>query len=546
METLLLPHDERVKSIRAHARAISLEDLNKQTAKLHPVGLKQYFSFSSDASAKWRQRALRVAGVLIATGVLLWASNQAGKYTEGPAIKNGTTSSASTATDDFAEKASSPLKAKGLSSMTAKKAAPSIASPTFEVPTFDIEALQPSPEYMAFLKEKEGLRLQSYLDSGGVWTIGYGHTGGMPDGTKIGPKKFVTEDEADALLMLDVATHSRAVKDLIGNRPVTQSQFEALLDFSFNKGTQRLADSSLFKAFAQDDHLKASEEFLKWIYVTKKDATGSPILGPNGKPVMEVLPGLETRARENHRMMRAGFSSSILELLEIDRERDRQETRAINISANKLTGLKFHSKADRNLKQLETVAPRLDAHMQLLDKRIARHDSMLAKLKAERDSLVGKLQSHPALNNPHATKSQASAMMDIVGKIAVIDRVADRQMNERNSDLMQKTYYEDQRQLIGDTYEALSNAITLAQQGGAASQSELLDVESQLANAAQAWTDINQPGADGDIPHGAKRLASKVDVNSFASQLNALADRFNPDKYEETQVSSTRKAQAYR
>ena len=30
---------------------------------------------------------------------------------------------------------------------------------------------------LALTKAGEGLRLESYQDSGGVWTIGYGHTG---------------------------------------------------------------------------------------------------------------------------------------------------------------------------------------------------------------------------------------------------------------------------------------------------------------------------------------------------------------------------------
>ena len=36
-----------------------------------------------------------------------------------------------------------------------------------------------------FLKEKEGLRLRAYKDIGGVWTIGYGHTGGVHAGQVI-------------------------------------------------------------------------------------------------------------------------------------------------------------------------------------------------------------------------------------------------------------------------------------------------------------------------------------------------------------------------
>lgn len=34
-----------------------------------------------------------------------------------------------------------------------------------------------SPEGMALTEQDEGMRLEAYQDSGGVWTIGIGHTG---------------------------------------------------------------------------------------------------------------------------------------------------------------------------------------------------------------------------------------------------------------------------------------------------------------------------------------------------------------------------------
>ncbi|HTD96362.1 MAG TPA: lysozyme, partial [Edaphobacter sp.] len=53
---------------------------------------------------------------------------------------------------------------------------------------------------LALTKGFEGLRLEAYADQGGVWTVGYGHTGpGVYAGLAI------TEDQAETLLISDIA-----------------------------------------------------------------------------------------------------------------------------------------------------------------------------------------------------------------------------------------------------------------------------------------------------------------------------------------------------
>ena len=53
---------------------------------------------------------------------------------------------------------------------------------------------------LALTKNFEGCVLTAYADQGGVWTIGYGHTGpGVHAGLT------VTQDQADALLESDIA-----------------------------------------------------------------------------------------------------------------------------------------------------------------------------------------------------------------------------------------------------------------------------------------------------------------------------------------------------
>ena len=60
-----------------------------------------------------------------------------------------------------------------------------------------------SDQGIALLKRFEGLRLNAYQDSGGVWTIGYGHTsaaGGLPVNRGLN----ITYEQAEQLLKDDL------------------------------------------------------------------------------------------------------------------------------------------------------------------------------------------------------------------------------------------------------------------------------------------------------------------------------------------------------
>lgn len=117
------------------------------------------------------------------------------------------------------------------------------------------------------IKEFEGLRLNAYQDSAGVWTIGYGHTRGVKKGQKI------TEAEADSLLRGDLVTAEKNVNDLKLN--LTQGQFDALVDFVFNLGAGNLAGSTLLtkiKVKAPTEDIQA--QFRRWVYANGKKLAG--------------------------------------------------------------------------------------------------------------------------------------------------------------------------------------------------------------------------------------------------------------------------------
>lgn len=56
-----------------------------------------------------------------------------------------------------------------------------------------------SPEAIMALKREEGVDLHAYQDQGGVWTIGYGHTG-----PEVHAGLVWTLAQAEAALLLDL------------------------------------------------------------------------------------------------------------------------------------------------------------------------------------------------------------------------------------------------------------------------------------------------------------------------------------------------------
>ena len=124
----------------------------------------------------------------------------------------------------------------------------------------NVNNLSYSDQGLALTEQFEGLRLTAYQDSVGVWTIGYGHTG--PD---VKPGLTITQEQASALLLRDVAGAVAAVNILVTVR-LTQNQFDALVDFTFNEGQGNLASSTLLRELNAGNTAGAAAQFLVWVY----------------------------------------------------------------------------------------------------------------------------------------------------------------------------------------------------------------------------------------------------------------------------------------
>lgn len=84
---------------------------------------------------------------------------------------------------------------------------------------------------LELIKRFEGCRLAAYKDSGGTWTIGYGHTSGVKSG------QTITQAQADAFLVEDCGSAEAAVNKYMDKYGFNQNQYDALVSFAFNIGS---------------------------------------------------------------------------------------------------------------------------------------------------------------------------------------------------------------------------------------------------------------------------------------------------------------------
>lgn len=119
---------------------------------------------------------------------------------------------------------------------------------------------QYSDNGLALTKSFESLRLAAYLDGGMVWTIGYGHTG-----SDVHPGQRISYAEAELLLRGDLAETVACVNSLV-TFPLTQSQFDALVDFTFNVGSGNFSHSDLLHLINHGEMEQAAVHFSLWVH----------------------------------------------------------------------------------------------------------------------------------------------------------------------------------------------------------------------------------------------------------------------------------------
>ena len=114
-----------------------------------------------------------------------------------------------------------------------------------------------SEEGISLIKRFEGCRLEAYKCSAEVLTIGYGHTGGVKEDDTI------TQEEADKLLKADVFKFEKNVEDNV-KVELNQSQFDALVAWTFNLGVGNLRSSTMLQKLNNEDYTSVPSEMKRW------------------------------------------------------------------------------------------------------------------------------------------------------------------------------------------------------------------------------------------------------------------------------------------
>jgi lysozyme len=122
---------------------------------------------------------------------------------------------------------------------------------------------------LTLTKASENCKLTAYPDpasprargtgtSGAPWTIGWGHTG-----PEVHEGLVWTQAQADAALLADMQRAEANVRRVV-QIPLTQDEFIALCDLTFNIGCAAFDTSTLLAKLNAGDLEGAIEEFSKW------------------------------------------------------------------------------------------------------------------------------------------------------------------------------------------------------------------------------------------------------------------------------------------
>lgn len=107
------------------------------------------------------------------------------------------------------------------------------------------------------IAHSENLRLRAYRDIAGVWTIGWGETGGVRE------NDVWTKEQADAQLCKRLTEFADAVERRL-TEPATPYQFAAMVSLAYNIGADGFARSSVLRAHNAGNTLAAARAFGLW------------------------------------------------------------------------------------------------------------------------------------------------------------------------------------------------------------------------------------------------------------------------------------------
>ena len=118
-----------------------------------------------------------------------------------------------------------------------------------------------SDDMLHAMIDEEGVRFEVYRDVAGYPTVGVGHRIVPGDGLQIG--NTISRDRAMAFLQHDLKRAEKGVRKLVGDLPITQHEFDALVDLVFNVGAGTVSEREsprLNEAIAARDYDGIAQE----------------------------------------------------------------------------------------------------------------------------------------------------------------------------------------------------------------------------------------------------------------------------------------------
>lgn len=148
---------------------------------------------------------------------------------------------------------------------------------------FDLKASAPvkvetggisiSADGYAIIQQFEGFRANAYLDTGGVWTIGYG-TIKYPNGNAVRKGDTCTKTDASAWMKTDCVWVIACMTKKITTKNLTQNQYDALASFIYNVGETQFSTSTLLNLLNRGNIQGAASQFKRWVYDNGKRIDG--------------------------------------------------------------------------------------------------------------------------------------------------------------------------------------------------------------------------------------------------------------------------------
>ena len=121
-----------------------------------------------------------------------------------------------------------------------------------------------SDEGIKLIKHFEGVHKKPYICPAGYWTVGVGHLISRGAKLPIEWDRVLSPGEIDDLLRKDLRRFELGVLRMLGTVQPSQSEFDALVSFSFNLGLGCFQRSTVRSAFIRGDKKRSGEVLLKY------------------------------------------------------------------------------------------------------------------------------------------------------------------------------------------------------------------------------------------------------------------------------------------